>query len=262
MPATLSNDVPGDTWLAGVDGCAGGWVVALADREFTNISLRQIVSFAELFSDGEEPSVAAVDMPIGLPEQTGPKGRTPERLVRPLLGARQSSVFSIPSRAAVYAGADPNESDERKRFLRACDIARATSAQGRAVAKQAFHIFRKIVDVDLFLQRRQDLLSRVFEVHPEVAFWRMNGFEPVAEPKKIKGKPNQIGIELRARLLVSAGVPANTVDIPLPKSVARDDWIDALASLVVARRLARGEATSFPAPPEFDRLGIPIAIWT
>jgi predicted RNase H-like nuclease len=262
MPATLSNDVPGDTWLAGVDGCAGGWVVALADREFTNISLRQIVSFAELFSDGEEPSVAAVDMPIGLPEQTGPKGRTPERLVRPLLGARQSSVFSIPSRAAVYAGADPNESDERKRFLRACDIARATSAQGRAVAKQAFHIFRKIVDVDLFLQRRQDLLSRVFEVHPEVAFWRMNGFEPVAEPKKIKGKPNQIGIELRARLLVSAGVPANTVDIPLPKSVARDDWIDALASLVVARRLARGEATSFPSPPEFDRLGIPIAIWT
>ena len=255
------REVQRDTWLAGVDGCAGGWVVALADREFTNISLRQIVSFAELFSDGEEPSVAAVDMPIGLPEQTGPKGRTPERLVRPLLGARQSSVFSIPSRAAVYAGADPNESDERKRFLRACDIARATSAQGRAVAKQAFHIFRKIVDVDLFLQRRQDLLSRVFEVHPEVAFWRMNGFEPVAEPKKIKGKPNQIGIELRARLLVSAGVPANTIDIPLPKSVACDDWIDALASLVVARRLARGEATSFPAPPEFDRLGIPIAIW-
>jgi predicted RNase H-like nuclease len=255
------GEVPRDTWLAGVDGCAGGWVVALADREFTNISLRHIASFAELFSEGEGPSVAAVDMPIGLPEQTGPKGRTPERLVRPLLGARQSSVFSIPSRAAVYAGADPNESDEGTRFLRACDIARATSAQGRAVAKQGFHIFRKIVDVDLFLQRRQDLLSRVFEVHPEVAFWRMNGSKPLAEPKKIKGKPNQIGIELRARLLVSAGVPANTVDISLPKPVARDDWIDALASLVVARRLARGEAISFPSPPEFDRLGIPIAIW-
>jgi predicted RNase H-like nuclease len=183
-------------------------------------------------------------------------------LVRPLLGARQSSVFSIPSRAAVYAGADPNEMDERTRFLRACDIARATSAQGRVVAKQGFHIFRKIVDVDLFLQRSRDLRSRVFEVHPEVAFWRMNGSKPLAQPKKIKGKPNKIGIELRARLLVSAGVPANTTDIPLPKSVARDDWIDALASLVVARRLARGEAISFPSPPELDRLGIPIAIWT
>src|SRR5262245_31493010 len=254
------SEVPGETWLAGVDGCAGGWIVALADREFTNISLRQIASFAELFSDGEGPSVAAVDMPIGLPEQTGPKGRAPERLVRPLLGARQSSVFSIPSRSAVYAGADPNELDEGKRFLRACEFARATSAQGRAVAKQGFHIFRKIVDIDLFLRRRRDLLNRVFEVHPEVAFWRMNGSKPLAEPKKIKGKPYQIGVELRSRLLVSAGIPANAIDIPLPKLVSRDDWIDALAALVVARRLARGQAISFPSPPELDRFGIPIAI--
>src|SRR5262245_64041261 len=121
-----------------------GWVVALADQNFTTIALRQIKSFAELFCDGERPSLAGVDMPTGLPEQTGPRGRTPERLVRPLLGARQSSVFSIPSRAAVYAGADADEPDERTRFLSACDIARATSAQGRAVAKQGFHIFPKV----------------------------------------------------------------------------------------------------------------------
>jgi len=255
------SEVSGGMWLAGIDGCNGGWVVAMADAQFANISLRQIKSFAELFADGEGPNIAAVDMPIGLPEQTGPKGRTPERLVRPLLGARQSSVFSIPSRCAVYAGADPNESDERKRFLRACELARATSAQGRAVAKQGFHIFRKIVDVDTFLQQRRDVRARAFEVHPEVAFWRMNGSTPVPEPKKIKGKLNQSGIELRTRLLVGAGVPANFIDIALPKPVGRDDWVDALAALVVARRLARGEAISFPSPPEIDRLGIPIAIW-
>jgi len=255
------SEASGRTRLAGIDGCNGGWVVALADPGYANVSLRHINSFAELFSDGEGPSVAAVDIPIGLPERTGPKGRTPERLVRPLLGARQSSVFSIPSRSAVYAGADPHESDERKRFLRACELARATSAQGRAVAKQGFHIFRKIVDVDIFLQQRQGVLGRVFEVHPEVAFWRMNGSTPVPEPKKIKGKLNQRGIELRARLLVGAGVPANCIDIPLPKPVARDDWVDALAALVVARRLACREAISFPSPPEVDRLGIPIAIW-
>ena len=129
------------------------------------------------------------------------------------------------------------------------------------MAKQGFHIFRKIVDVDTVLQQRRDVLGRVFEVHPEVAFWRMNGSTPVPEPKKIKGKLNRPGIELRARLLVGAGVPANCIDIPLPKPVARDDWIDALASLVVARRLARCKAISFPSPPEADRLGIPIAIW-
>src|SRR5262245_22190108 len=163
------SEVSGGMWLAGIDGCDGGWVVAVADPQFANISLRQIKSFPELFADGEGPSIAAIDMPIGLPECTGPKGRTPERLVRPLLGARQSSVFSIPSRCAVYAGADPHE-PERKRFHRACELARATSAQGRAVAKQGFHIFRKIVDVDMFLQQRRDVRARVFEVHPEVAF--------------------------------------------------------------------------------------------
>jgi predicted RNase H-like nuclease len=129
------------------------------------------------------------------------------------------------------------------------------------VAKQGFHIFSKIVDIDLFLQRRPDLVDRIFEVHPEVAFWRMNGSKPMSEPKKVKGKVWGLGIEARSRLLVGAGVPPNVIDIPLPSLVGRDDWVDALAALVVARRLARREAVSFPSPPELDRLGIPIAIW-
>ena len=33
-----------DPWLAGVDGCAGGWAIALADRNFTTIALRHIKS--------------------------------------------------------------------------------------------------------------------------------------------------------------------------------------------------------------------------
>jgi Protein of unknown function (DUF429) len=126
------SEISGGTWLAGIDGCDGGWVVAAADPQFANISLHQIKSFAELFSDSGGPSIAAVDMPIGLPERTGPKGRTSERLVRPLLGARQSSVFSIPSRCAVYAGADPHESDEQEdkrkaqsnRHRSTCSVAR------------------------------------------------------------------------------------------------------------------------------------------
>jgi predicted RNase H-like nuclease len=108
--------------LGGIDGCSGGWAVASADEHFTSFALRQITSIADLFSDGNAPSIVAIDMPIGLPDHTGPKRRTPERLVRPCLGERQSSVFSIPSRSAVYAGIDPSEPDERKRYIRACEI--------------------------------------------------------------------------------------------------------------------------------------------
>ena len=61
-------------FLAGIDGCSGGWVVALADEDFTSFALRQIGSISDLFSDGNAPTVVAVDMPIGLPERTGPKG--------------------------------------------------------------------------------------------------------------------------------------------------------------------------------------------
>jgi predicted RNase H-like nuclease len=179
--------------LAGIDGCSDGWVVALADEDFTIFALRQIASITDLFSDESAPRVVAVDMPIGLPERTGPKGRTPERLVRSCLGERQSSVFSIPSRSAVYAGVDPSEPEERKRYTRACDVARATSAECRAVAKQGFHIFPKIVEIDLLLQRRRELVHRVFEVHPEVAFWQMNGLKPVSEPKKIKARYGRRG---------------------------------------------------------------------
>jgi predicted RNase H-like nuclease len=42
-------------------------------------------------------------MPISLPDRIGPDGRGPERAIRPLLGARRSSVFAVPPRAAIYA---------------------------------------------------------------------------------------------------------------------------------------------------------------
>ena len=54
-------------------------------------------SFAEILNAPECPPVIAVDMPIGLPDRIDGPGRPAEQAVRPLLGQRQSSVFSIPS---------------------------------------------------------------------------------------------------------------------------------------------------------------------
>src|ERR1043165_6956424 len=92
-----------DAWLAGVDGCAGGWLVAFVRPQADETRLRMVPSFADVFGAPEQPAVIAVDMPIGLPERVGVGGRAAENAVRPLLGARQSSVFSVPSRQAIYA---------------------------------------------------------------------------------------------------------------------------------------------------------------
>ena len=96
-------------------------------------------------------------------------GRAAENAVRPLLGARQSSVFSVPSRQAIYA-AD---------YAQACAVALATSDPPRKVSKQLFNIGPKIREVDEALRADAALASRTFEVHPEVAFWRLNGERPL-----------------------------------------------------------------------------------
>ena len=88
--------------LAGVDGCKAGWVAAI-ERAGCEPVLAVFASFAGLMETLGPHAIVAVDMPIGLPERIGRGGRGPEQAIRPHLGARQSSVFSIPSRAAVYA---------------------------------------------------------------------------------------------------------------------------------------------------------------
>jgi predicted RNase H-like nuclease len=38
--------------------------------------------------------------------------------------------------------------------------------------------------------------------------------------------------------------------------------LDALAALVVARKIAQGQGWSFPDPPGRDAFGLEVAIWT
>src|SRR5581483_6112081 len=186
-----------DIWLAGVDGCRTGWVAAFWRPAGGDVAVRVVPRFADVLGAPERPAIVAVDMQIGLPERIGPAGRGPEGAVRPLLGARQSSVFSVPSRAAIYAGD----------FGEACRIAAATSDPPRKVSKQLFMIAPKIREVDAVLRADAEAVARVFEVHPEVAFWRLNGERALDQPKKVKSRPYEAGLWLRRELLVNAGVP-------------------------------------------------------
>ena len=54
--------------------------------------------------------------------------------------------------------------------------------------------------------------ARVFEVHPELAFWRLNGGRALTEPKKVKSRPYEPGLALRRRLLIAAGLAADVVN--------------------------------------------------
>ena len=160
-------------------------------------------------------------------------------------------MFSVPSRAAIGA------TDYRE----ACLLAQQTSDPPRKVSKQLFNIAPKIREVDECLRVDPASAARCFEVHPEVAFWRLNGDCALNEPKKVKSRPYEPGLALRRGLLIASGFPVDAVHAAPPKGAASDDLLDAFACAAIARRIHRGEATPFPDPPPRDAFGLAMAIW-
>jgi len=157
----------------------------------------------------------------------------------------------VPSRQAVYA----------QEYGDACRLALETSEPPKKVSRQLFMIAAKIREIDETLRSAPALTDRVFEVHPEVAFWRLNGDRAVTEPKKVKGRPYGPGLALRRTLLIDNGFSAATVEGDPPQGAAADDLLDALACAVIARRIHAGIAVPFPDPPLRDQFGLPMAIW-
>ncbi len=191
--------------LAGVDGCRGGWVVALdADGGVVTAVVRRITDVLAL-ADG----VVAVDMPIGLPDLPGDR-RACDTAARKALGPRRSSVFPAPSRSALRA----------HRWSRELGI-----------SKQTWNLIPKVVEVD------DAWSARLHEVHPELAFAAMAG-EPLPSPKSTAN-----GLADR-RMLLREVFPEAEVLRPLP-GAKDDDVLDALACLWSARRIAAGRHESW-----------------
>lgn len=236
----------GSDWIAGIDGCPSGWMVVIGPVSGPMILRHAVVPrLADLESRAPPLAALAIDMPIGLPDRIEGSGRKAERAVRPLLGARQSSVFSIPARAAV----------EAEDYRQACDAALASSDPPRKIAKQAFNLFPKIRELDLWLRDPRHPGYPVAETHPELVFRRLNG-APLVHPKKTaEGKRE------RRALLAIAGIPADALDAAPPRGAGADDLLDALACLLTAQRVAAGLARAHPDPFDCDRYGLPMAIY-
>lgn len=229
--------------VAGVDGCPAGWIAALWDGA-GQLTSQLCPSFAEVMA--LPARIIAVDMPIGLPERSG---RPPEREVRAKLGERQSSVFAVPSEKAVYC-AD---------YAQACAVNLRHSDPPKKVSKQCFHLFPKMREIDALIA--PDHQSRIFESHPELAFWMMNGETPLSLPKKVKGQPYPAGLDLRRALLRKNGVPVDgLVHDYRRRDVGPDDLLDACACTLVAWRILIGRSIRFPADPPLNAKGLRMEI--
>ncbi|MEJ5020423.1 DUF429 domain-containing protein [Ochrobactrum vermis] len=234
------------TVFAGVDGCPRGWIAVIGGE--SGLRTEVFASFAALLRSLPDGAIIAVDMPIGLPEKDG---RAAERAARAHLGQRQSSVFSIPPRAAVYA----------EDYRESCALSLERTDPPRKVSRQAFGLFPKICEVDELLRCDAGLAARVIESHPELAFAALNGMKAMSLPKKIKSCVNPDGMAERRALLQRCGLPEDFLKGPVPRGAKEDDFLDACAMYLVAGRYTRGEARPHPDHVEHDAFGLRMAIW-
>ena len=199
-------------WLCGVDGFKSRWCAVLRNVETDEFRTR-VVSFQDLLKLPENPAIITVDVPIGLPDVTHPRGRSCERLAREIVGAhRARSVISTVGRIAL-AAATRKEADLLNR-----------TAGGIGVSAHSWGLREKLLEVDAAMS--PDLQQVIHEVHPELSFCEMAG-RPLEHSKK-----TILGEQERVATLLAEGFAEERVrDTPAALRAGRTDFLDACAAL-------------------------------
>lgn len=209
--------------VVGIDGCRGGWVGIVLTEEVRAVAGPTVAS---ILAEVDPVSVAAIDIPIGLPLAGA---RAADLAAQRFLGSRRSTVFSTPIREALEA---PTLADA---------IAVSRSRTGAGISAQAYALRARILEVDAWLRGAG---VEVREVHPEVSFAVLAG-SPLASSKRTWD-----GARERIAALAGAGVRVPDLLGPAGAVAGVDDVLDAAVAAWTARRVALGQAISFPSPPE------------
>jgi predicted RNase H-like nuclease len=225
----------------GLDGCKAGWFCIGIDDE-GDFRFSVLKKIDELQQYLEQAKLILVDIPIGLPWRDQAT-RLCDTAARRILAPRGSSVFPVPARSALSMPSYQQGSAENRRQL------------NKGLSVQSWAISPKIKETDEFMRRIKPG-NKVREMHPEVAFWALNGKRVLKHRKK-----DQQGIEERIAILSSHYKRAEKCfcmarDQYLVKEVASDDILDAMVGAVTAMQYPR--LSTLPEKPVKDEEGIPM----
>lgn len=211
--------------VLGVDAAGKNWVAVASDlRAYAAPTLVELLAAAD--ADGAI-EVVGIDIPIGLP--AGPEARQADVQARAAVGPRWRSVFMTPPRTVLAALSYHAASEEALRTM------------NKGISRQAWALAPRILEVDEVVRSSG---RRIVEVHPELSF-------TVLACRYLQAaKSTWSGLEDRRRLLVDAGF-ALPADLGHAGMVAGpDDVLDAAVACWSALRVATGDATTYPEPPE------------
>jgi len=211
--------------IAGVVPCPKGWLVVSARLVSTVLSFEppQVIrDFVDVVDYRPTFTVIAVHAPLGLLEKATPGGRTCDREARRLLGPRRGAAIATPpSRAGL---ADPG------------------SEPLAAVVRQLLPRYTEVTAEMAPYRQRQ-----LYEVHPEVSFYQLNGDRPLKYPKRMRA-----GMEERLALLEDRmGGMDSVLSAGLP-GIKTQHLLDAGACLWTARRIKARAVSRLPEDPEWD----------
>jgi len=196
----------------GVDGARGGWIACPSTGP-----LCLFTSFEALVRTYPGARFL-VDIPQGLTHGE----RDLESCIRERLRGQTSSVFSVPSRRAVYAGS----------YEEACQL--NLEAQGKKISLQSWYICSRIREVDQALLKTPSWQRRIHEAHPELCFRELSGSH-LPSKKTSEGQVERLALLEKMQPGQSSRYESALKEYPR-RDVAPDDLLDAMVlSLTGAR---------------------------
>ena len=227
--------------IAGVDGCHGGWIVASCINE-NKPEIIFFSKFKDILVKLQDYDVLTVDMPIGFCSVKSNNGKRPaDQMAKKSLGKRGGSVFYAPAKEVMEEllskkiDLEYNDTNYKKVC---CIFKRITQ---KKVGKQTFGIIKKMMEINSIPLEN---MKNVYEFHPEITWIKSCGLENL-DNNTLKSKKNHEGKEQRINCLEKClGVNKECINNLIEmsrnnrkKDISKDDIIDALSGLIVARRI-------------------------
>jgi predicted RNase H-like nuclease len=226
--------------MGGAVPCPGGWLVAAGKLQGITLAPTELLvvpRFIQVLEYLPAFDVLTVHAPVGLPKVPDPRGRRCDQEARRLLGwPRAGSVVSAPVRAAL-AASTPAE---------AARLNGTMSAVQWALLRRTAEVAE---DMQLYRQRT------VYEIHPELSFFQLNGDQPMAYAKHTEeGRAER-------RALLEKHLPGVERLLALRvRGATPEHALDAAAALWTARRIASRAVVRIPEEPEWDEVGLRMEI--
>jgi len=216
--------------LAGVVPCPGGWLVAPGRLQGVTLSPADpavLPTLIDVLDYKPAYEIIALAAPIGLLDEYRRGGRSCEREARRLLGPRRgAAIASAPPRSALA---------ETSATQTVSAVARLRLRSTREAAEQ----------IQPYWQRT------VYEVHPELSFFQLNGDQPLGSSKR-----TAVGRKERRELLEARLPGVQRLLEARPKGMRERHLLDAAACLWTARRIAGRAVQRVPEDPEWDSQGL------